>query len=83
MEQTPEIKKPEINHKRLYGQFNREIIDKMRLLNMEVEEEPYNLEKVLEYLKDKKQREEKKFQDRDAMKAEMFHEWILKNNINL
>ncbi len=83
MEILPEIKKPETNYKRLYGQFNRETIDKMKLLNMQIDEEPYDLEKVLEYLKDEEKRNENKFEDRNAMKAEMFYEWLVKNNINI
>lgn len=81
--QNQEIKKPEVNHRRLYGQFNREIVGRMKSLGMEIDEEPYDLEKVLEYLKDEKLRNEKKLEDRNAMKAEMFNEWILKNNISI
>lgn len=55
----------------------------MKSLGMEIDEEPYDLEKVLEYLKDEKLRNEKKLEDRNAMKAEMFNEWILKNKISI
>jgi len=80
MEQfSPEIK-TQIDYKRLYGQFNREIIGRMQLLGMEIEEEPYDLNQVLEYLKYKGLRNQKKLEDRNAMKAEMFYEWLLKNN---
>ena len=71
------------NYKRLYAEFNREIIVKMKERGMEVEEEPYDLNEVLRYLSDVSARMGKQFEDRNAMKAQIFSEWLVKKGIPL
>lgn len=71
-----------INYRRLYGQFIREIIDRMKALNMEVRKESYDINEVLKYLSDENLRLQNQ-DDLNAIEAQIFYEWLRKNNFEL
>lgn len=83
MGMEPKIETQVPNYKRLYAEFNREIISKMKSLGMEVEEEPYDLNEVLRYLADSPARMGKQLEDRNAIKAQIFSEWLANKGIAL
>lgn len=65
-----------VDLRRLYGRFNRETIEKMKTREMEIIDEPYDLTEVLRYVQDEAARKESMLTDRNAMKAELFVEWL-------
>ena len=71
------------NYKRLYGVFNRETIAKMTDMKMEVTEEPYNIDEVFRYLSSQEDRARDQFENRNAMKAQLFAEWLQEKGISL
>lgn len=71
------------DYRRLYGAYNRGVINKMRGLQMEVVEEPYNTNEVLRYLTDSGAREANQLSDRNAMKAHLFAEWLTAQGVAL
>lgn len=75
-------KNPDVNYRRLYGEFNRETIQKMKTKGFEVAEEPYDLGEVMRYLEDVESREKDKLTDRNAMKAQMFSEWLVEKGLS-
>lgn len=86
MEQKIEMnrveKNPDVNYRRLYGEFNRETIQKMKERGFEIAEEPYDISEVMRYLEDKDNREKDKLTDRNAMKAQMFSEWLAEKGLS-
>ncbi len=77
------LQRETVSLKRLYAEFNRETIAKMKAHNMEITEEPYNLDEVLRFLQDDSDRNEKQYEDRNAMKAQLFTEWLEEKNIQM
>ena len=71
------------NYKRLFGQFNREVIEKMKGLGMEIGDETYDVNEVLRYLGDEKARSEALLEDHNAQKADVFVDWLKKNGTAL
>jgi hypothetical protein len=78
---TKEAESGSVNLRRLYGEFNRETISRLKERGLTVAEEPYDLDEVMRYLRCDDERNKKQLEDRNAMKAQIFYEWLNKKGI--